>query len=207
MKLLAFHQPAVFHQYFFAAYPDPNRWYISRMNFVRSTAVMSMIGYIMGLGDRHCENILLDTVTGETVHVDFNCLFNKGNSGKETSSIDFLLCLGLTFEIPEKVPFRLTHNIVDGMGTLGVEGVFRKTCEMILHLIRNERELLVSVLKTFIYDPLVEWKSATREEVANMKKQQLQIEGGEVVNMKVMMSRSKIRAMGLISFLLRHKRT
>ncbi len=89
---------------------------------------------------------------------------------------------GLTFEIPEKVPFRLTHNIVDGMGTLGVEGVFRKTCEIILHLIRNERELLVSVLKTFIYDPLVEWKSATREEVANMKKQQ--IEGGEVVNMK-----------------------
>jgi len=68
------------------------------------------------------------------------------------------------------------------MGTLGVEGVFRKTCEIILHLIRNERELLVSVLKTFIYDPLVEWKSATKEEVANMKKQQ--IEGGEVVNMK-----------------------
>lgn len=91
----------------------------------------------------------------------------------------------MTFEIPEKVPFRLTHNIVDGMGTLGVEGVFRKTCEIILHLIRNERELLVSVLKTFIYDPLVEWKSATREEVANMKKQQIQIEGGEVVNMKV----------------------
>ena len=90
--------------------------------------------------------------------------------------------IGLTFEIPEKVPFRLTHNIVDGMGSLGVEGVFRKTCEIILHLIRNERELLVSVLKTFIYDPLVEWKSATREEVANMKKQQ--IEGGEVVNMK-----------------------
>ncbi|CAF3491063.1 unnamed protein product [Rotaria socialis] len=166
VKLLAFHQPAVFHQYFFAAYPDPNRWYISRMNFVRSTAVMSMIGYIMGLGDRHCENILIDTCTGETVHVDFNCLFNKG----------------LTFEIPEKVPFRLTHNVVDGMGTLGVEGVFRKTCEIILHLIRDERELLVSVLKTFIYDPLVEWKSATREEVANMKKQQ--IEGGEVVNMK-----------------------
>lgn len=95
------------------------------------------------------------------------------------------LWLGLTFEIPEKVPFRLTQNIVDGMGTLGVEGVFRKTCEIILHLIRNERELLVSVLKTFIYDPLVEWKSSTREEVANMKKQQLQIEGGEVVNMKV----------------------
>ena len=86
------------------------------------------------------------------------------------------------------------------MGTLGVEGVFRKTCEIILHLIRDERELLVSVLKTFIYDPLVEWKSATREEVANMKKQQLQIEGGEVVNMKV--SRPALLALSVSLLLL-----
>ena len=29
------------------------------------------------LGDRHGENILLDTNTGDVVHVDFNCLFEK----------------------------------------------------------------------------------------------------------------------------------
>jgi len=29
------------------------------------------------LGDRHCENILLDSNTGDTVHVDFNCLFER----------------------------------------------------------------------------------------------------------------------------------
>lgn len=38
---------------------------------------MSMVGYILGLGDRHGENILFDSLTGECVHVDFNCLFNK----------------------------------------------------------------------------------------------------------------------------------
>lgn len=38
---------------------------------------MSMVGYILGLGDRHGENILFDSFTGESVHVDFNCLFNK----------------------------------------------------------------------------------------------------------------------------------
>lgn len=52
-----------------------------------------MVGFILGfvdlnlwflssnfgcrLGDRHCENILLDSNTGDTVHVDFNCLFEK----------------------------------------------------------------------------------------------------------------------------------
>ena len=36
-----------------------------------------MVGYIIGLGDRHYENIMLDEGTGETVHCDFNCLFDK----------------------------------------------------------------------------------------------------------------------------------
>jgi hypothetical protein len=29
------------------------------------------------LGDRHGENILFDSLTGDTVHVDLNCLFDK----------------------------------------------------------------------------------------------------------------------------------
>lgn len=36
-----------------------------------------MVGYILGLGDRHGENILLDSKCGDCVHVDFNCLFNR----------------------------------------------------------------------------------------------------------------------------------
>lgn len=44
---------------------------------MHTLAVMSMVGYILGLGDRHGENILLDTTCGDVVHVDFNCLFGK----------------------------------------------------------------------------------------------------------------------------------
>jgi len=39
----------------------------------------------------------------------------------------------------------------------GYEGVFRKVCEITLALLRVNRETLISVLETFIYDPLVEW--------------------------------------------------
>jgi serine/threonine-protein kinase ATR len=59
------------------------------------------------LGDRHCENILLDMNSGAAVHVDFNCLFDKGKQ----------------LEVPERVPFRLTQNIVAGLGVTGVEGL------------------------------------------------------------------------------------
>ena len=61
------------------------------------------LSYFSSLGDRHGENILLDAKTGAAVHVDFNCLFWKG----------------LTFEKPERVPFRLTPNMIDAMGLTG----------------------------------------------------------------------------------------
>lgn len=42
------------------------------------------------LGDRHCENILLDANTGDVVHVDFNCLFEK------VRVVDVHICIYLT---------------------------------------------------------------------------------------------------------------
>ncbi|KAJ1905664.1 hypothetical protein LPJ81_001801 [Coemansia sp. IMI 209127] len=137
--------PSVLHEWFLQSFPDPRSWLASRTNFTRSAAVMSMVGYILGLGDRHCENILLNEKTGGVVHVDFNCLFEKGK----------------TLEKPEKVPFRLTHNMVDAMGATGYEGTFRKTCEMTLGLLREHQDALMSVLESFLHDPLVEWSKRT----------------------------------------------
>lgn len=54
---------------------------------------------LKGLGDRHTENILIDTTNAENINCDFDCLFDKG--------------LGLNR--PEIVPFRLTPNMVDAM--------------------------------------------------------------------------------------------
>ncbi|KAM7376136.1 hypothetical protein PAMP_005881 [Pampus punctatissimus] len=76
-EVLCARHPPVFYEWFLRTFPDPTSWYSSRSAYCRSTAVMSMVGYILGLGDRHGENILFDSLTGECVHVDFNCLFNK----------------------------------------------------------------------------------------------------------------------------------
>lgn len=38
--------------------------------FLSSSAVWSMVGYVVGLGDRHGENILIDESNGDCVHVD-----------------------------------------------------------------------------------------------------------------------------------------
>ncbi|CAB1433197.1 unnamed protein product [Pleuronectes platessa] len=162
-EVLCARHPPVFHEWFLRTFPDPTSWYSSRSAYCRSTAVMSMVGYILGLGDRHGENILFDAFTGECVHVDFNCLFNKGE----------------TFDVPEVVPFRLTQNMVHAMGPMGTEGLFRQACEVTLRLMRDQREPLMSVLKTFLHDPLVEWSKQAK----GLSKAQAN-ETGEIVNEK-----------------------
>ncbi|KAJ0177282.1 hypothetical protein K1T71_007291 [Dendrolimus kikuchii] len=139
-QLLRRHPP-VFQEWFRRIFSDPYGWYQARSAYIRTTAVMSMVGYILGLGDRHGENISFDSTNGDTVHVDFNCLFNKGES----------------FEWPERVPFRLTHNMEAAMGPLKHEGMYRKSCEAVMHALRAQTAALMSVIGPFVYDPLVSW--------------------------------------------------
>ncbi|KAI9000757.1 hypothetical protein BD414DRAFT_405932 [Trametes punicea] len=138
--------PPVLHEWFIETFPEPTVWLASRTAYSRTAAVMSMVGYILGLGDRHCENILLDTMCGDVVHVDFDCLFEKGQA----------------LETPEVVPFRLTQNMIAGFGVTGVEGVFRTSCEVTLRLLRENKDCLMNVLDAFVHDPLVEWEEKVR---------------------------------------------
>ena len=48
------------------------------MNFTRSVAVSSIVGHILGIGDRHLGNILVDQGSGEVVHIDFGFVFEQG---------------------------------------------------------------------------------------------------------------------------------
>jgi len=132
----------VFYNYFLNHFLEPNKWFQSRLNFVRTAAVWSIIGYVVGLGDRHSENILIDTTNGDTIHVDLAMLFEQAKMLK----------------IPERVPFRLTRNMIDAMGATGVEGVFRLSCEATVEVLRKNKETLMNVLDTFKHDPLIDWK-------------------------------------------------
>lgn len=48
-----------------------------RLKYSRSVAVTSIVGHILGLGDRHLSNILIDTATGEVVHIDLGIAFEQ----------------------------------------------------------------------------------------------------------------------------------
>lgn len=70
-----------------------------------------------------------------------------------TNKYLLLILLGVAFEqgkilrTPETVPFRLTRDLVDGMGVTGVEGVYRRCCEKTMEVMRGSQEALITILE------------------------------------------------------------
>lgn len=56
-----------------------------------------MVGYVVGLGDRHTSNILLDPKTGEVIQIDFGMVFDYAKNH---------------LPVQETVPFRMTRDFV-----------------------------------------------------------------------------------------------
>jgi serine/threonine-protein kinase ATR len=78
-KLCLKEMPPLFSWWFVRVFnDDAHAWYEARLRFTLSAAIWSAVGHIIGLGDRHSENILIETKTGALLHVDFDCIFDKG---------------------------------------------------------------------------------------------------------------------------------
>ena len=54
---------------------NSEHWLERRATYTRSLAVNSMVGHILGLGDRHPSNLMLDRITGKIIHIDFGDCF------------------------------------------------------------------------------------------------------------------------------------
>ncbi|KAI0306020.1 hypothetical protein B0F90DRAFT_1695380 [Multifurca ochricompacta] len=134
----------VMRHFFTEKHKVPMSWFAMRLNYTRSIATTSIVGHILGLGDRHTSNILLDSSTGEVVHIDLGIAFEQGK----------------LLPIPECVPFRMTADMVDGMGTTGTQGVFQRCAEETLRVLRDDSEVILTVLEVFKYDPLHSWTAS-----------------------------------------------
>ncbi|XP_018654902.1 putative ataxia telangiectasia mutated (atm) [Schistosoma mansoni] len=81
-KLVAFNEiceklKPVLAYFFLEQFPNPKNWFVSRMAYIRSIAVTSVVGYLVGLGDRHPHNLLLHKSTGEIIHIDLGVAFDQ----------------------------------------------------------------------------------------------------------------------------------
>ncbi|KAF9387898.1 phosphatidylinositol kinase- protein kinase tor1 [Podila verticillata] len=141
-------------------------WFERRTNYTRSLAVMSMVGHILGLGDRHPSNIMMERNTGMIVHIDFGDCFEVAMHRPQ---------------FPERIPFRLTRMLVKAMEVSGFEGSFRNTSENAMRVLRENKESVMAVLEAFVYDPLINWRILNTQQQPPAEQAPAR-NGGAVVN-------------------------
>lgn len=82
----------------------------------------------------------------------------------------FLCFAGIAFEqgkiqaTKETVPFRLSRDFVAPMGFCGTNGVFTKSCEAIMHILRRYKPVFTTILEVLLYDPLFIWGVLSKDQ-------------------------------------------
>uniref|UniRef100_A0A0K8UL82 Serine/threonine-protein kinase ATM n=1 Tax=Bactrocera latifrons TaxID=174628 RepID=A0A0K8UL82_BACLA len=131
----------VFHYFLMEKFVVPGIWFERRLAYTNSVAVNSMVGFVVGLGDRHTQNILIDEKSAELIHIDFGIAFEQGK----------------IMPTPETVPFRLTRDMIAPMGICETGGVFKKACQSTLEVLRKNHSVIITILEVLLYDPLYIW--------------------------------------------------
>ena len=128
-------------QFFWLKAPSAESWMKQNQAYTISIAITSIVGYIIGLGDRHPSNLLINRNTGNVVHIDFGDCFERA---------------ALRRYLPEVVPFRLTRMMVKALGAGGVNGIFKTAFVNMSQLLRHHKSVLLMVLSIFVHEPLID---------------------------------------------------
>lgn len=96
-------------------------------NYVRSTAGYAVVTYLLGVGDRHLDNLLID-YTGHFFHIDFGYIFGKD---------------------PKPFPpmIKLPIQLIDGMGGINSENYtkFKSYCFTAFTSLRKSANLILAL--------------------------------------------------------------
>ncbi|KFM27324.1 Serine/threonine-protein kinase SMG1 [Auxenochlorella protothecoides] len=99
-------------------------------------------GWVLGVGDRHLDNILLRERDGRLTHVDFDLVFDRGRE----------------LNVPETVPFRLTRCMLLALGPVGAGGPFAGACHATLGALRSHADVMLGALGVALDDPGIRWR-------------------------------------------------
>ncbi|XP_010572684.1 PREDICTED: DNA-dependent protein kinase catalytic subunit isoform X5 [Haliaeetus leucocephalus] len=123
---------------------SPEAFLSLRSHFASSHALMCISHWILGIGDRHLSNFMINKETGGMVGIDFGCAFG--------SATQFL-------SVPELMPFRLTRQFVNLMMPVKEWGLIYSVMVHALRAYRADPDLLISTMDVFVKEPSLDWKN------------------------------------------------
>jgi phosphatidylinositol kinase/protein kinase (PI-3 family) len=100
---------------------------------------MSIVGYVIGLGDQHFANSLFDQKTGSVIDIDIGEFFDQART-RELHK--------------EFVAFRRTRMMRIALGPRGHTGRFKSYCQETVHSIRDHQEAVTAELLVFTESPI-----------------------------------------------------
>lgn len=121
---------------------SPESFFVLRNNFAASLATMCIANWILGIGDRHLNNLLINKKNGKMVGIDFGLAF-----GAATRDLP----------IPELMPFRLTPHIVSAASPFETSGLIQKCMIHTLNAFRANHKLIMACLEVFVNEPKIDW--------------------------------------------------
>ncbi|TDH65727.1 hypothetical protein CCR75_003605 [Bremia lactucae] len=117
-----------------------------RDHFLKSLAVFSACSYILGIGDRHLDNFLIDLSSGRVIGIDFGVSFGAGAS---------------VLPIPELIPFRYTRQMEFVFQPYDGANLVCQDMQAVFDALRSKRQVIESVMNVFLHDPLLDWQQST----------------------------------------------
>jgi DNA-dependent protein kinase catalytic subunit len=134
-------------RYFSRISSSPEVFLTLRSECAKSLSVSCIFGYILGLGDRHLDNLLLDSKGGSIVQIDFGICFGMGAS---------------VLPVPELIPFRLSPQLRALFQPLDGTNLLRHYMIETLTSLRSDdgRQSLKNALEIYVNDPVVDWLKA-----------------------------------------------
>ncbi|XP_075994169.1 DNA-dependent protein kinase catalytic subunit isoform X2 [Genypterus blacodes] len=123
---------------------SPEAFLSLRSHFISSHALLCVSHWILGIGDRHLSNFMINMETGGMIGIDFGHAFG--------SATQFL-------PVPELMPFRLTRQFVNLMQPLKESGLIQSIMVHSLRAYRAEPDLLLNTMDVFVKEPSLDWKN------------------------------------------------
>jgi DNA-dependent protein kinase catalytic subunit len=130
----------------------PEAYLTLKNGFIRSLATLNICQYVLGIGDRHLSNTMVDSTTGELVGIDFGHAFGSATE---------------LLPVPELMPFRLSPQLVKVMEPHGTSGLFRSSMMHVVRTMRDNKDLLLATTEVFINEPLLDWELRAKKEIRN----------------------------------------
>eukprot|EP00730_Choanoeca_flexa_P001654 TRINITY_DN10729_c0_g1_i1.p1 TRINITY_DN10729_c0_g1~~TRINITY_DN10729_c0_g1_i1.p1 ORF type:complete len:755 (+),score=205.72 TRINITY_DN10729_c0_g1_i1:477-2741(+) len=127
---------------------SPEAFFNIRQHFGRTVSTMNACHYVLGIGDRHLSNSMVDLTSGAIVGIDFG-----HNFGSATQLLP----------VPELFPFRLTRQMESVFVPHSRDGLLRHVMIHVMRCLRDNADSLVSVLEVFVNEPTLDWQQHARK--------------------------------------------